>query len=226
MNLEAVVGTSKVRIAQGSGIWQHGKADVAARRSRPDADISQREDIFYMFDLRLCTACLLMFAGPVAWAEATPTPLPMPPGAEEVREDSLNSGGSFRRSFVIRPKFPATPALDLYTKTLDSSWINCNWGSGDWEHFGDMTTTPPRTIHQKLHAWVNPKLHRILFFWARYQSVDRRIYDWPDNDRQLNVMIEGFHLDVHQYVDAMKLSCRGLGDKLPMPKTTPVETAK
>ena len=41
MKIEAVIGASKVSIAPGTALWQHGEADFAGWRNRPRPDIQE-----------------------------------------------------------------------------------------------------------------------------------------------------------------------------------------
>lgn len=157
--------------------------------------------------IRLLVTVASVVSVPAFAADKTPTELPLPPGAEDVGRLSTNGGNSYQTSFTVHPKFPAIPALGMYMTVLDSSWESCTWGSGKWEYFGDDSRTPHVTVHQRLHAWVNRKLHRAMAFAARYYSADHWYHDWPDNDAQHVVMIENFDVDADDYISWMRLSC-------------------
>ena len=102
-------------------------------------------------------------------------------------------------------KFPQSPAVDFYQKSLNAPWVKCEWASA-WSSHVDAQGTEPFTVHQQLHYWVNPEIERTLMLTLRYHSTDDS-WEIPDNDTQHIVVVEYLRTSVADTISHLKLRC-------------------
>ena len=135
-----------------------------------------------------------------------PPAFPVPAGALETRQFPLENGRAFQTDFTMQVRYPGTPALDHYAKTVKAPWVRCEWSGLEWQRFLDSTASPPHTVHQQLHMWLNPDSRRTLMLGIRYiSSKDSR--GRPENDTQRVVVVEYFDQDIKDVVAKLNLKC-------------------
>jgi hypothetical protein len=136
----------------------------------------------------------------------TPTVIPVPPGAMDLRQFSFVNGKAFQTDFTLRARFPETPALQHYVKVVGDPWVRCEWSQPEWQRFIDGTVTPNQTVHQQIHMWINPGARRTLLLSTRYYSATahNRV---PDNDNQRVVVVEYFGEDTKEVISRLNLKC-------------------
>ena len=168
-----------------------------------------------MFRMRLLVCLIVWASGTSCSNHYDPTVLPTPANAKEVQQRYLSGGMAYQTNFILKVKYPSTVALDYYSKSIGKPWYYCVWGSGEWESYLDSTgfdskgrTT--RTVHHKLHMWVNPKAKRSLALILSYYSdplPDLKQRITPDNDSQQVILVEYFGLDINDEIERLKLRC-------------------
>ena len=139
-------------------------------------------------------------------SDSEPTIFPMPAGASDVMWTVLSNGSGHQTNFILHVNYPSIAALEHYSKVIGQPWRYCTWGGKDWSSFIDTAGEKPRTNHQQLHMWVNPKAKRTLALALLYYSEPSRQGD-PDNDSQTVVLIERMSTDIKETIDQLKLSC-------------------
>ena len=137
---------------------------------------------------------------------AKSTILPVPNGALDVRQIDLLEGRAHQTDFTLRVKFPASLALEHYSRVVPEPWIRCDWSGPEWQSFLDGTANPIHTVHQQLHMWVNRPAHRTLLLSTKYYSQGTRA-PTPTNDDQRVVVVEYFNDDIDETISRLKLTC-------------------
>ena len=135
-----------------------------------------------------------------------PTPLPLPVHAIGVRQSLVFDGRAIQTDYMLRAKYPATPALEHYLRVIREPWIRCQWSGLNWESFLDGTVKPTQTVHQQLHIWLNPKARRTLVLATKYFSAGQSARE-PDNDDQRVVLMEYFAQNVREVARDLQLKC-------------------
>lgn len=136
----------------------------------------------------------------------TPTAIPVPPGATDLRQFSFVNGKAFQTDFTLRARFPDTPALRHYAKIMTDPWVRCEWSAPEWQRLIDGTVTPNQIVYQQNHMWVNPGARRTLLLTTKYYSATARDRV-PDNDDQRVVVVEYFGEDTKEVISRLNLKC-------------------
>lgn len=133
--------------------------------------------------------------------------LPTPPNAIDVKHAKWNDGYARQTYFTMRAEYPTSPAWDHYSKVVGQPWVPCTGADkGAWQSFLDGTKTPVVSVHQQMHAWVDPTGRRTLTLAIRYTS-DRDFDRRPDNNEQHVFLVEYRDVDVDNWKVQLQLTC-------------------
>ncbi len=168
-----------------------------------------------MSRMQLLVGLMVLASGTSCSNHYDPTILPTPANAQKIHQRFLLGGNAYQTDFILEVKYPSMVALDHYSNSIGRPWYYCAWGSGDWESYLDSTgfdskgkTT--RTVHHKLHMWVNLKAKRSLALILSYYSdplPDFKQRITPDNDSQQVILVEYFGVDISDEIKRLKLRC-------------------
>jgi hypothetical protein len=130
----------------------------------------------------LRTSCALIAALLAALqAIAAATMFPVPPGARQPSHVVLQRGSAERDYFWLKAAYPATPALDHYTK-LFAEWLPCKPREQSWRSFGD--DQKGLFFHQLTRHWVSPDNKQAVSVLFQYTSPGSKPRSSPDSDNQ------------------------------------------
>jgi hypothetical protein len=168
------------------------------------------------FRMRLLLVCAALLSDSAVGAAENALMFPVPKGAEKAAHVVLVPGVAEQDYFWITAEYPATPALEHYSK-LFSGWKQCGDPSKGWDGYGDMSHGNNRYLHNFVRHWVSPANDRVVTVLFQYQSKGIESRRMPDNKNQFVAVIQHRAPDASAHLASIDVKC-------PKAPNTTVET--
>src|SRR5437879_2710991 len=130
---------------------------------------------------RLVLTILLSAATSIA--SAADLMFPAPTRASGAAHAVIAPGVAEQDYFWLTEAYPSSTAMDHYGHLFEK-WHRCRSRQEGWVSFGDLTTRPPRFVHQLARSWVNSSNDTAVTVSLRYQSSGEDARPAPENDHQ------------------------------------------
>ena len=137
-------------------------------------------------------------------ALAAATMFPVPPGARQPSHAVLQRGSAERDYFWLKAAYPATPALDHYTRVF-ATWLPCTPREAGWHSFGDDRNG--LFLHQFFRHWVSADNKQAVSVLFQYTSPGSRERPAPDNDNQFVAVTRHRVADAVDFLAETDIQC-------------------
>ena len=137
-------------------------------------------------------------------AIAAATMFPVPPQARQPSHTVLQRGSAERDYFWLKAAYPATPALDHYTRVF-ADWRPCKPPEAAWHSFGDDKSG--LFFHQFTRHWISPDNKQAVSVLFQYTSPGSRPRPSPDNDSQFVAVTRHRVPDATAFFAEAKVGC-------------------
>ena len=137
-------------------------------------------------------------------AAAAATMFPVPPGARHPSHVVLQRGSAEQDHFWLKAAYPATPALDHYTK-LFANWLPCKPQEPGWRSFGDDQSG--LFFHKLSRHWVSVDNKEAVTVLFQYTSPGTKDRPYPDNDNQFVAVLRYRSADASAFLAQTSIEC-------------------
>lgn len=137
----------------------------------------------------------------------------VPAGATGTAHVVVRPGLEEEDHFVLKETYPASSAVDHYSRILQS-WRPCTSPRSQWSVFGDVSGGKEQTIYELSRHWVNATDDTALILVLKYTSagIKKRPHSNtntnPDNDQQYVVLIRYKGKNASRQFSEMGLTCQ------------------
>ena len=137
-------------------------------------------------------------------AMAAATMFPVPPHARQPSHAVLQRGSAERDYFWLKAAYPATPALDHYTKVF-ANWLPCKPAEAGWQSFGDDQNG--LFFHQLFSHWISADNKQAVSVLFQYTTPGSKPRPRPDNDNQFVAVTRHRVSDAAAFLAETKVEC-------------------
>ena len=135
---------------------------------------------------------------------AAATMFPVPPGARHPSHTVIDRGSAEQDYFWLKAPYPATPALDHYTKVF-AQWIPCKPWEAGWRSFGDMQNG--MFFHQFSRHWRSADNKQAVTVLFQYTSPGIKDRPRPDSDNQFVAVLRYRVADAAAFFAETTIEC-------------------
>jgi hypothetical protein len=135
---------------------------------------------------------------------AAPTMFPVPPDARRAAHKVLTPGSAEQDYFWLKAAYPATPALDHYSRVF-AAWVPCKPLEADWSGFGDWQGS--MFFHQFTRHWVSADNKQAVTVLFQYTSPGTKHRAQPDNNNQLVAVVRHRVPDAAAFFGESRIEC-------------------
>lgn len=131
---------------------------------------------------------------------------PPAPGAIDATHISLQPGVSEQDSYWVRSKYPEATTVDHYAQLL-KDWRRCKTSQPGWTSFGNVSSSPPKFIHQQLHYWASTANNAFVMLALRYESSGSSYRSHPESDMLSVIVVRTRTPGAVKYLSELGVTC-------------------
>lgn len=131
---------------------------------------------------------------------------PLPQGATKPDHVVLSPRIAEQDYFWMKADYPATPALEHYSK-LFAGWTECGDPAKGWDGHGDLSNGNNRYLHNFVRHWISPANDRAVTLLFQYESKGVESRRRPDNDNQFVALIQHRIPDASAHFASIEVKC-------------------